>query len=183
MKTATLLGVVALVMLGSFIFVPALGALLFISLIVGGAIYYGRPKCGSCGARGMISQSGTEIVSSVPGFGIVTRTDTITTNKRRSSGSSSKEVRQVNRQERVPTVTNTIRTYYKCSGCANTTYKDRVTQVEDFSRSGHEQAPTVIKETTVIQKEVLKVPCKYCGTLQDPLRERYCTSCGSSVKI
>jgi uncharacterized OB-fold protein len=62
-------------------------------------------------------------------------------------------------------------------------YRDAVTQVEDFSRSGHEQAPTTVKETTVIQKEVLKVPCKYCGTLLDPVRERYCTSCGSPVKV
>jgi len=169
-------------MLASFILVPALGVLLLIGLLAAGAIYYGRPKCGRCGARGSILQSGTEVVSSVPGFGLVTRTDTITTDKRLSSGSG-QEVSQVKRQERVPTLTNTVRTYYKCSRCANTTYKDTVTQVEDFSRSGQEQAPTVVKETTVIQKEVLKVPCKYCGTLLDPVRDRYCPSCGSPVKV
>jgi len=169
-------------MVASFIFVPALGVLILIGLIVAGAVYYGRSKCGRCGARGTISLGGTEVVSSVPGFGIVTRTDTITTDKHRSSGSSN-EVSQVKRQERVPTVTNTVRTYYKCSSCANTTYRDTVTQVEDFSRSGNEQTQTMVKETTVIQKEVLKVPCKYCGTLLDPVRERYCTSCGSSVKV
>lgn len=182
MKITTLLGVVVLVMVVSFYFVPALGVLILVGLIVAGAVYYGRPKCGRCGARGTISQSGTEVVSSVPGFGIVTRTDIVTTDKRRSSGSG-KEVSQVKRQERVPTVTNTVRTYYKCSKCANTTYKDKISQVEDFSRSGHDQAPTVVKETTVIQKEVLKVPCKYCGTLLDPVRDRYCPSCGSPVKM
>ena len=182
MKITTLLGVVVLLMFISFFFVPALGVLMLVGLIVAGVVYYRRPKCGACGARGTISQSGTEVVSSVPGFGIVTRTDTITTDKRRSSGSST-EVSHVKRQERVPTVTNTIRTYYKCSKCANTTYRDAVTQVEDFSRSGNEQEPTTVKQTTVIQKEVLKVPCKYCGTLLDPVRERYCTSCGSPVKV
>ena len=183
MKITTLLGVVVLVMLVSFIFVPALGVLILIGLIVAGAVYYGRPKCGRCGARGTVFQSGTEVVRSVPGFGLVTRTDTITTDKHRSSGASSNEVSQVKRQERVPTMTNTVRTYYKCSSCANTTYRDTVTQVEDFSRSGNEQAPTMVKETTVIQKEVLKVPCKYCGTLLDPVQERYCTSCGSPIRV
>jgi hypothetical protein len=182
LKITTLLGVVVLLMIASFIFVPALGVLILIGLIVAGAIYYGRPKCGSCGARGTISQSGTEVVSSVLGFGIVMRTDTITTDKHRSPGSST-EVSHVKRQERVPTVTKTVRTYYRCSKCANTTYRDAVTQVEDFSRSGLEQAPATVKETTVIQKEVLKVPCRYCGTLLDPIRDRYCTGCGSPVKM
>jgi rubrerythrin len=39
----------------------------------------------------------------------------------------------------------------------------------------------VQKETTIIQREVVKIPCKYCGTLVDPVQDQKCPNCGAAV--
>ncbi|MCP8316297.1 MAG: hypothetical protein H3Z52_06460 [archaeon] len=39
-----------------------------------------------------------------------------------------------------------------------------------------ERAPTI-----VIQKEVLKIPCKYCGELVDPMVNSRCPRCGGRI--
>jgi len=40
--------------------------------------------------------------------------------------------------------------------------------------------PTVIKETT---REIVKVPCRYCGGLVTPATDRFCPSCGAPFKM
>lgn len=34
----------------------------------------------------------------------------------------------------------------------------------------------------IIEKEVLKIPCKFCGTLVDPIRNTKCSSCGANLR-
>lgn len=43
-----------------------------------------------------------------------------------------------------------------------------------------ENTPTIHKET-IIQREIVKVPCKYCGTLVDPVPNNKCPSCGAKI--
>lgn len=42
--------------------------------------------------------------------------------------------------------------------------------------------PIMVKEKEVIQREVVKVPCKFCGNLNDLASTRFCPSCGAPVK-
>lgn len=165
--------------IAALIFYPVVGIALVVVLLLVGAAYYARPKCGYCGARGQISRTGSEVVSREQAYGIVTRTDTVTKNGRRSDGTATREMTHVNRQERVPTVRTTTRTHYRCANCRNTWFKDTVSEAEDFSV--REQPPQ--KETVVIQKEIVKVPCKYCGMLVDPVRDAKCPSCGANLTL
>lgn len=41
--------------------------------------------------------------------------------------------------------------------------------------------PTVIREREVT-REIVKVPCRYCGNLNDLATDRFCRSCGAPVK-
>ena len=42
--------------------------------------------------------------------------------------------------------------------------------------------PTIIQKETVIQREVVKVRCQYCGALNDLATARFCASCGAPIK-
>ena len=44
------------------------------------------------------------------------------------------------------------------------------------------QEPAVQRET-IIQREVVKIPCKYCKTLIDPLRDKSCPNCGAPIDL
>ena len=55
-------------------------------------------------------------------------------------------------------------------------FKDRVTQQEDFSRVEEPE-----KQTVIIQKEIVKVPCKYCGVLNEATA-RTRSNCGAAIK-
>ena len=43
-------------------------------------------------------------------------------------------------------------------------------------------APIAPTRTVVIQREIVKVPCKYCGALNDIATSRKCSNCGAAVK-
>ncbi len=179
MKGTTLVGVVLLATLLALVLDVTLGVFLLAALLVGGLLYFRRERCGFCGARGQISQTGSEVVSREKAYGIVTRTDTITKKKTLPDRTAAPEVTRVNRQERVPTVRITTRAHYQCANCKNIWTKDIVTEAEDFSR----EEPQPQKETVVIQREVVKVPCKYCGMLVDLLRDSKCPSCGANLTL
>ena len=79
----------------------------------------------------------------------------------------------VQRQERVPVVKTITRISYKCANCQQFVgSKNFYSQEEDFG-------PT--QQQTVVQREVLRIPCRYCKTLLDPIREKTCPHCGSVV--
>jgi len=42
--------------------------------------------------------------------------------------------------------------------------------------------PQVIKEREVIQRDIVRVPCKHCGVLNDLATARFCSSCGAPIK-
>ncbi|MGA2875596.1 MAG: hypothetical protein ABSE82_08665 [Nitrososphaerales archaeon] len=42
--------------------------------------------------------------------------------------------------------------------------------------------PAVQRET-IIQREVVKIPCKYCKTLMDPVRDKACPNCGAPIDL
>lgn len=44
------------------------------------------------------------------------------------------------------------------------------------------QHTETIKEKQVIQREIVKVPCKFCGNLNELATTRFCPSCGAAVK-
>ena len=165
--------VIALVV---FYFVPILFDLALVVGVIYAVVYYGRPACPSCKARGTIAYSRSEVVKTERAYGIVTRTDTTTTRKKDSQGQMVKETSTSKRQERVPTVKTTTRSYYQCKKCGYSYGRDSVKEEEDFSR---EESP--VKEKVIIEREVAKVQCKYCGTLVDPVRDNTCPKCGAKL--
>ncbi len=42
-------------------------------------------------------------------------------------------------------------------------------------------APVVVQKETVVQKEIVMVPCKFCGTLNDLATTKFCSSCGAPI--
>lgn len=51
-----------------------------------------------------------------------------------------------------------------------------VTKINDAISGEHAQAePSVI----IKEEEIVKVPCKFCGTLVDPVRDKACPNCGA----
>ncbi|MGA1975672.1 MAG: hypothetical protein ABSG92_08555 [Conexivisphaerales archaeon] len=42
--------------------------------------------------------------------------------------------------------------------------------------------PAIVKEKEVITQEIGKAPCKYCGSLVDIARDRFCPNCGRALK-
>ena len=185
MKTSTiaLLSILAITAV-LLVFDAALGALFVFLEIIVAIGYLTRKKCSNCGARGTIKFTGSQIVDQRQGYGIVTRRDQIRSRNRQYGRNDQVETTVVERQERVPTVTETTRSLYECSKCENRTYVDRVSNHEDFSRSVNE--PTRIIRNThekVIEREVVRVPCSYCGVLLDPVRDQFCQKCGAKVVL
>ncbi len=159
------------------VFIPVL----FYLGLVCGVVYlvwrFTRAKCPSCGRHGTIGATGSQVVSAERGYGVVTRQDTTTTSKHDGTGSMVTETSTTSRQERAPVVRKTVRTTYRCKGCGYNYTRDSVSEEEDFS-----DRPQKEKETTIIQREVVKVPCKYCGALNDISTQRTCSNCGAVVK-
>ncbi len=42
--------------------------------------------------------------------------------------------------------------------------------------------PTIVREREVTQREIVRVPCKYCGSLNDLATAKFCSSCGAPIK-
>ena len=134
--------------------------------------YYGRERCPYCKLRGTMRPGRSEIIAQDRGFGIVTRTDTVTGRVGRERQRST-----VQRQERVPVVRTTTRVAYQCTACHQFVgSKNYYSESEDFSPP---QQQTIVQRE--VQREVLKVPCKYCKALLDPIREKKCPNCGAVV--
>ncbi|HVP22580.1 MAG TPA: hypothetical protein VMS77_01555 [Conexivisphaerales archaeon] len=49
------------------------------------------------------------------------------------------------------------------------------TKIDD-AISGEAAAP---EANVVVKEEIIKVPCKFCGTLVDPIRDKACPNCGA----
>ena len=41
---------------------------------------------------------------------------------------------------------------------------------------------STVSPTIVIEKEVVKIPCKYCGALMDVFRNNTCSQCGAPAR-
>jgi len=100
-------------------------------------VYFYGARCPSCGARGTSTFVSSEVVSQEPAYGLVTRKDTI---------SSEKGDSYVYRKERVPIIKTTTRTHYQCRNCQHYWYRDRESQREDFSR----KEATSEKQTIIV---------------------------------
>jgi hypothetical protein len=178
-SAAIAISAVGIITVLALIFYPLYGILIIFLLLLAGGVYLSRPKCAYCGARGKIHDAGSETVNSIPAYGLVSRTDVIVKNRTRSDGTSYEEHTHVSRQERVPTLRITTRHYYQCSNCSKKWSKDSLREVEDFSR----EPPTDPNKTLIIEREVVKIPCRYCGMLVDPARDSKCPSCGSNLTM
>ncbi len=171
---AVVLVVIALIL---FYLFPVL---VFLAIIIGilyAAGYYRQTKCPSCGARDTIGLLGSEVVKTEKAYGLVDRMDTTTTRRRNRQGGTTKEESTTTRQERAPIIRTTTRTTYHCRKCGYNYSRESVDEEEDFAR---DETPSG-KETVILQKEIVKVPCRYCGTLNEVTR-RTCSNCGASIK-
>jgi predicted transcriptional regulator len=53
----------------------------------------------------------------------------------------------------------------------------------DSSRVAQAREQKSQERVVVIQREVVKVPCSYCGMLLDPMRDAVCPSCGANLEM
>jgi uncharacterized OB-fold protein len=174
------LAVIAVITVALLFLVTWLGLVFVFLEIVAAAFYYRRTRCVQCGARGQIENVGTQEIGRVQGFDIFNRQETASSRGRDNYGRRTTSTSVISRQERAPSVRITYRTFYECKNCHNRTYVDSTKVEEDFSRSGNEVTKE-IHDTKVVEREVLKVPCKYCRSLVDPVRNATCPSCGGRL--
>jgi len=144
------------------------------------AINFFSPKCSFCSTKGEIVYLGWQKIKVEHGFGVVVRQQTSTVSKRDVRGRRYTENAVTKRQERVPVVRTTFRYHYECGSCRNAWANDKIVEEEDFSPPSQQQ-PIVRESNTVYTKEVLRVPCKYCGTLLDPIQNKTCPQCGGKI--
>lgn len=165
--TPTFIGII-LVLIGLATAVYGIGILL---LIIGVLLIIAdqrRLKCPNCRTRGRLAPIRSELLKEQRGFGLVTRADRIQTQRGRQQ-----ENTVIRRQERVPMIRRTVRTFYKCGACSAESWVDRTTEAEDFS-------PPQPEIRTVIERQVVKIPCKYCRNLISPDENR-CSYCGGKL--
>lgn len=134
------------------------------------------PKCGVVGSFNY--KTGTRTTRTE---GIVTRRTTKRTHDLRYYEPSPSEYSVEKREERVPVIKTTTVTWKECSACG---YREseRVIgerQEEDFERPLY---PPVTNSLEVIERERIRIPCRYCGVYVDPIANRTCPNCGSVLK-
>ena len=164
------------VLLLLFISVSLILGLFGLLFILGGGVwvYESAPKCPSCGWPWTLKKVSTEVVGQQRGMGLVTRVET---HVGRVGDQSTSNV--VRRQERAPVVSSTVRINLVCSHCHKSAFKQFVETREDFSPPAA-RPPVLVREIhREVQKEVLKVPCRFCKTLVDPIRQQKCPNCGA----
>src|SRR6266571_3540589 len=154
--TPTVIGII-FVFIGLITAVFGIGILLLILGIILIIWDQRRPKCPNCQTRGQLATTRSEVLNEERGFGIVTRQDRVQTQR---GGQQENSV--VSRQERVPIIRRTVRTYYRCGACGRDSWVDSVNQAEDFSPPQPVMREREIREREVITKEVL-VQCRSCG--------------------
>ena len=174
------IGGIALVTVALLFLVTWLGVVHVFFEIGAAAFYFHREECVKCGVRGQIENMGTREVGRVQGFDIFNIRETASSRGRDSYGRQTTSRSVINRQERAPSVRITYRTFYECKNCHNRTHLDFMQVQEDFTRSGNEVTKE-IHNTQVIEREVLRLPCKYCRSLVDPVRNTTCPSCGARL--
>ena len=54
---------------------------------------------------------------------------------------------------------------------------NKINEAISQSRDGEQEKPA----TVIIQKEIVKIPCKYCGQLVDLSKESSCPRCGAKI--
>ena len=140
------------------------------------AINFFSPKCSYCGTKGEIKYVGWKKTNEEHGYGIVTRTQTESRVRKGTDGNRIKENVTVQRQERAPVVRRTHRHLYQCMRCNRSWTKDETKETEDFS-----PPPPLEKSTIVVTKEVMKIQCRYCGALLDPVESSLCPRCGAKI--
>lgn len=146
------------------------------------AVNFFSPKCSLCKTKGEIVYVGWQQVASERAYGMVTRQETQEIRKRDTRGRAYTQQSVSSRQERVPVVRTTFRYHYRCGACKGTWYRDTVTQQEDFSVASQQQ-PVTRENNTVYTREVVKIPCRYCSRLIDPVRDQQCPSCGANLSM
>jgi DNA-directed RNA polymerase subunit RPC12/RpoP len=140
------------------------------------AINFFSPKCPHCGTKGEIKYIGWKRTNEEHGYGIVTRTQTESRVRKGTDGNGITEDVTVERQERAPVVRRTYTRLYRCMRCTKSWTKDKTTEEEDFS-----PPRPLEKSTVVVTKEVMKIPCRYCGALLDPVQNSLCPRCGAKI--
>ncbi len=141
------------------------GAFTLAAVMLAALFYTSRPVCPQCGRRGTRELIRSETLGQEPAYGLVTRTSHV-------EGVYWEQDRTVTSKERVPVIRTTTRSYYRCRSCQHQWAEDTATQREDFSRR---EGPVVV------EKEVVRIPCKYCGALVDPVANTTCPNCGGKL--
>lgn len=130
-------------------------------------------RCPHCSSRGYMKVTGTSVVTREPGYQTVKR-------QRRIKDRYGNTTRTEEYQEQIHVVKTTIRTDYRCANCGAESHSTKSSVGEGTLESRRKEEVT--RETLVVQKEVVKVPCRYCGSLNEIATTRVCGSCGAAIK-
>ena len=137
------------------------------------------PECGTVGAYQLKTHTREARTE-----GIVMRKATRKMNGVGYGGQPSSEYSVEEREERVPVIKTTRYMQWECSSCGHRDSEESIVdegQVEDFERPIY-QPRQVVTTNHVIERERMRVPCRFCGVYVDPLANRTCPSCGSAIK-
>jgi hypothetical protein len=61
--------------------------------------------------------------------------------------------------------------------------EEQAPQVDNQERESKGRRTDASTRVVVIQREVIKIPCRYCGMLVDPVRDAKCPSCGANLSM
>jgi ribosomal protein L44E len=173
------LGFVFLLFIGIVLALGIIGILMILG--AGAWAYSDAPKCPSCHWPWTLRQVSRKVVSQQRGFGVVTRSETHVGTIGNQSTSN-----VVQRQERAPTVTSTIRVDFVCRHCGKPAFKQFATTQEDFAPRPAQHAPQVVVNVNAppTPKPQTFLHCRYCGALnpsENVGRAMHCLSCGATL--
>jgi predicted RNA-binding Zn-ribbon protein involved in translation (DUF1610 family) len=137
------------------------------------------PKCGTVGAyqyNAHTRDSRTE--------GIVRRKSTRISSGLGYGGRPSSDYSTEEREERAPVIRTTTYMKWECSACGYHENKEDIVgvdEVEDFERPIY-QPERIVATNRVIERERMRIPCRFCGVYVDPLANRTCPNCGAALK-
>ncbi len=131
-------------------------------------------KCPNCQKRGHSKFLNAEVISRTPGYATVVR-------KTKSRDSLGNVVQTIERPEQIYVTRIKTHNNCHCRNCDAEWYTESEEQREGAD-AVQKQESVIVKERKLIkEKEVIRIPCRYCKFLSDPVRDRKCSNCGAPI--
>ena len=133
--------------------------------------HFGR-KCPICKVRGYSDFIDSVILGRTQGSETVVR-------KTQIKDSEGEVVRTIEREVDIPVVHVKSKRNYHCYNCGKDWYAIKTATHEGVMPK---TPRSVVISKEVMTREIVKVPCRYCGTLNVLPTDKFCSGCGAPVK-